>query len=198
MLRELKNSKELKKIPIKQTVIVEGKCDRAVLESVIDAVIVPVNGFGVYKDSALLKMLRRYAETTGVILLTDSDNAGRQIRDYLKSRLSENTRENSAKTEIHHIYAPNLTEVEDTDVDILRQAFIKFENRLETEQSQQIDRQRLFDDGLIGGTGSAKKRKMLLQRLELPENLSVNALLDVINKCGLYNDYENGVNSLKF
>jgi ribonuclease M5 len=192
------------KLQIPQAVIVEGRYDRAVLESVIDAVIIPVNGFGVYKDKAKLALIRRYAETTGVILLTDSDNAGRQIRNYLKDCLQG--------CEVEHIYVPNLLEVEDTNAGVLREVFIKAnvvcdalgtppykaDNR-RAEGVAPCDRQRLFDDGLIGSADSAKKRKELLKQMNLPENLSVTALLDVLNKCGSedYDKFVGGDAALK-
>ncbi|MCL1902983.1 MAG: DUF4093 domain-containing protein [Oscillospiraceae bacterium] len=176
------------KLKIKQAVIVEGNCDRAVLESVIDAVIIPVNGFGIYKDKQKLALIRRYAETDGIILLTDSDNAGRQIRDYLKNRL------NGCK--IEHLYVPNMLEVEDTETDILRKIFAEFDVRRAevteiSEPAETYSRQRLFEDGFIGGDDSSKKRKELLRQMNLPENLSVTALLDVLNRCGTqeYEEY---------
>ena len=41
----------------------------------------------------------------------------------------------------------------------------------------------LFAAGLSGGPGSGEKRKALLKRLELPEHMSANALLAVLNGC---------------
>jgi ribonuclease M5 len=167
------------RLKIAQAVIVEGKCDKTVLENVIDATIIPVNGFGIYKDKAKHALIRRYAEQHGVILLTDSDNAGRQIRNYLKNVLRG--------CEIRHVYVPNLYEVEDTDSATLRNAFLNF-NCQSSTVNRQLTRQRLLDDGLIGAANSAAKRRELLRRLKLPENLSVTALLDVLNKCDC--DYE--------
>jgi ribonuclease M5 len=182
----------LDKIKIRQAVIVEGRCDKNVLESVIDATIIPVNGFGVYKNKARLTMIRRYAESCGVILLTDSDNAGRQIRDYIKSSLCGGQR-----CEVHHLYVPNLYEVEDTSTRLLREAFEGFANA-ECQPIPQnrltITRERLFDDGLIGGVNSAGKRRELLKVMNLPQNLSVNSMLDAINKCNY--DYERIVKTL--
>ena len=177
------------KIFIKQAVVVEGKCDRAVLESVLDnsVVIIPVNGFGIYRDKKKLELIRRYAKAEksgGIILLTDSDNAGRQIRDYLKSYLKNCLND----CEIHHIYVPNLQEVEDTDVRYLRKVFEQFSENKAADSPPLITRENLFDNGFIGGENSAIKRKKLLSAMNLPENLSVTAMLDVINKCGL--DYE--------
>jgi len=173
----------MNKLKITPAVIVEGKCDKAVLESVIDATIIPVNGFGVYKDKAKLAMIRRYGECNGVLLLTDSDNAGRQIRNYLKDYLKG--------CEVQHLYVPNLYEVEDTSTDVLRKVFegltppAPFAKGTSPLEEGGIDRLRLFDDGLIGRDNSAQRRKELLKHMNLPENLSVTALLDVLNKFGL-------------
>jgi ribonuclease M5 len=172
--------KTTNKLQIKQVVIVEGKCDKNVLESVIDATIIPVCGFGVYKNKANLAMIYKLAKTNGGILLTDSDNAGRQIRDYLKQQLKG--------CEIHHIYVPNLYEVENTSTEILKKAFENFNCR-PAAVNYQLTRQRLFEDGFIGCTNSASRRKELLSRLCLPENLSVTMLLEVLNKTG-FEEYE--------
>ncbi|MCL2072022.1 MAG: DUF4093 domain-containing protein [Oscillospiraceae bacterium] len=165
----------MNKLQIKQAVIVEGRYDRAVLESVIDAVIIPVNGFGVYKDKKKLHLIKKYAESAGVILLTDSDNAGRQIRNYLSDCLSN--------CDVYHVYVPNALEVEDTSVAVLREAFVKF--RSSESPKNKITREDLFDCGLIGKANSSKKRKELLAFMDLPENLSVSALINLINKCAL-------------
>jgi len=153
-----------------------------VVESVVDAVIIPVNGFGVYKDKAKLSMIRRLAQSHGAILLTDSDNAGRQIRNYLKEQLQN--------CEVHHLYVPNLYEVEDTPTEIIKRVFEKFNCQPQTENRLTIffTREKLFDDGLIGSANSAIRRKELLRELNLPENLSVTALLEVLNKCSEFQE----------
>ncbi|MCL1881314.1 MAG: DUF4093 domain-containing protein [Oscillospiraceae bacterium] len=176
------------KLKLNQAIIVEGKCDKAVLTHVIspDTVVIPVNGFGIYKDKAKLKLISEYAKTVGIILLTDSDDAGLQIRNYLKNCLRG--------CEIHHVYVPNSLEVEDTKVDILRERLQKFSithdllSQFAQTNNLPIDRTRLFEDGLIGSTDSAKKRLKLLKVMDLPNNLSTNALLDALNR--LDYDYE--------
>ena len=68
-------------ISIKQAIVVEGKYDKIKLSSVVDAVILVTYGFRIYKNPEQLNLIRYYAKTTGVILLTDSDRAGFQIRN---------------------------------------------------------------------------------------------------------------------
>jgi len=164
----------LKKIVIKQTVIVEGVHDKAKLENIIDGVIIQTDGFGIYKNRAKLDLIRAYAEKTGVIILTDADDAGRQIRNFLKERLRG--------CEIHDMYVPR-SEVEETGDALLRELFVGFESA--KPAVREITRERLYDDGFIGGTDSHVKRKQLLQRLGAPDNLSTAALLDLLNVHGL-------------
>ena len=75
------------KLRIRQAVVVEGKYDQNALRQLVDTAIFTTNGFTGMKDPALLRLLRQAAETTGLIILTDSDGAGFLIRNTLKSAL---------------------------------------------------------------------------------------------------------------
>ena len=75
-------------IKINQAVIVEGKYDKIKLSSIIDGIIIVTNGFGIFKDKEKLELIRYYARTTGIIILTDSDSAGRKIRGYIKGAVN--------------------------------------------------------------------------------------------------------------
>lgn len=52
------------------------------------------------KDPALLRLLQQAPQTTGLVILTDSDGAGFLIRNTLKSALPE--------TGVLHAYIPDL------------------------------------------------------------------------------------------
>ena len=71
-------------IHIAQAIVVEGKYDKIKLSSILDAVILVTNGFRIFRDPEKMALIQYYARTTGVIVLTDSDRAGFQIRNYLK------------------------------------------------------------------------------------------------------------------
>ena len=75
------------KLRIRQAIVVEGKYDQNALRQLVDTPIFTTNGFTGMKDPALLRLLRQAAETTGLIILTDSDGAGFLIRNTLKSAL---------------------------------------------------------------------------------------------------------------
>jgi len=164
----------LNKITVKQAVIVEGLHDKAKLENIIDGVIIPTNGFQIFKDPNNLSLILKYAEKTGVIILTDADDAGLQIRNFLKDRL--------IGFDIYHMYVP-YKEVEMTSDGILRDLFAEVETQRDSKT--EITLLRLFEDGFIGATGSRSKRKELLRKLSVPENLSTTALLHLLNVYGL-------------
>ncbi|MDE7279384.1 MAG: toprim domain-containing protein, partial [Oscillospiraceae bacterium] len=86
---------------VKQAVIVEGKYDKIKLSSVIDGVIIPTDGFNVFKNKETLALIRYFAETTGIIILTDSDAAGFKIRSFLKGAVG-------GKGEILNVYVPDI------------------------------------------------------------------------------------------
>ena len=87
-------------IRLKQAVIVEGKYDKIALENVIDAVIIPTNGFGIFKDSEKRDIIRNLAKKNGIIVMTDSDSAGAVIRAYIKKI--------AAGAVITNVYVPSL------------------------------------------------------------------------------------------
>ena len=76
-------------LKLKEAVIVEGKYDKIKLSSVIDAVIIPTNGFNIFKNRETLEIIRYFAAKTGIIILTDSDAAGFKIRSYIKGAVKD-------------------------------------------------------------------------------------------------------------
>ena len=75
---------------IKETIVVEGIYDKIKLSRFIDAVIIVTNGFCVFSDDRILESIKKMADETGIVILTDSDSAGFKIRNY-------NARENREK-----------------------------------------------------------------------------------------------------
>ena len=87
-------------LKIKEAVIVEGRYDKLKLSNILDTMIVETNGFGIYNDKAKLKFIKKLAGERGIIVLTDSDHSGFQIRHYLSSGIP--------KDKIKHIYIPDI------------------------------------------------------------------------------------------
>ena len=181
------------KLKLRQAIVVEGKYDQNTLRQIVDTAIFTTNGFAGMKDPALLRLLQQAAQTTGLVILTDSDGAGFLIRNTLKSALPE--------TGVLHAYIPDLPGkekrkaapgkegllgVEGMTPEILlkalRNAGAEFADGSTPPPAREpITKQDLFALGLSGGPESAKKRAALLKALSLPAHMSTNALLQALN-----------------
>ena len=180
-------------LKIKEAIVVEGRYDKNTLSQLVDGVILETGGFGIYKDRATLALLRRLAEKQGLIVLTDSDGAGFQIRSYLKSALPPD--------QVKHAYIPDRPGkerrkrqpgkegklgVEGMSQQVLEQvlrqagATILGETPGQTRQAS-LTKADLYACGLAGGAGSREKRQRLLKKLDLPAHLTPNAMLPVLS-----------------
>lgn len=176
------------KIPVSQVVVVEGKYDKIALSHVIDAHIVTTEGFGVFHGEEKKVLLHRLAEKHGLIILTDSDGGGHQIRSTLSGLLP--------KDRVTHLYIParagkekrkkapskaGLLGVEGMDPDTLRALFLPFASGTDPRpRGEEITTTDLYLDGLLGGEGATEKRRRLTDALDLPP-LSARPLLATLN-----------------
>ena len=74
-------------VKIKEAILVEGRYDKNTLSQIVEASILETSGFGIFKDKQQMALLRRIAETRGLIVFTDSDGAGFVIRNHIKSAI---------------------------------------------------------------------------------------------------------------
>lgn len=179
---------------VREVIVVEGRYDKNALSQVVDATIVTLGGFAVFNDREKLVFLRRLAERRGLIVLTDSDGAGFVIRNYLKGALP---RDKVKQAYIPDIYGKERRKrapgkegklgVEGMKpavlLEALRRAGATFEDGETVAECREdpITKADLFTLGLTGGTDSAEKRRALLKRLDLPEHLTSNAMLEALN-----------------
>ncbi len=177
-------------IKIKQAIVVEGKYDKITLSNLVDAVIIPTNGFALYKDKETADLIKMFAEKTGVIILTDSDSAGFQIRSRLKNIIGNGKVINVFIPEIagkeKRKRTPSkqgLLGVEGMTKEVLLKAFERagvFADE-SGENNNPVTKSDLLDLGLCGGENSAKLRKALQLKLGFPSGLSANMLLEAVN-----------------
>lgn len=179
---------------IREAIVVEGRYDKNTLSQVVEATILETSGFGIFKDHERLALLRRLAEKQGLIVLTDSDGAGFVIRNYLKGAVDPAL--------VKQAYIPDRYGKErrkaapgregklgvegmppDVLLDALRRAGATFldEGGDLPPPRRTITKADLYAAGYSGGEGSARRRQELLKRLDLPQHLSPNALLEVLN-----------------
>lgn len=176
-------------IKINEAIIVEGKYDKIKLVSVIDAVIIVTNGFGIFKDREKLELIRYYAKKTGIIILTDSDSAGRKIRNYIKGAIKSGSVRNVHIPDIFgkekrktKASAEGKLGVEGVDAEIILEAFKK-SGIMASENAfpRDITKLTLYELGLSGGTDSSLLRKKLQLSLGLPSLMSAASLIEVLN-----------------
>ena len=179
---------------IREVIVVEGRYDKNALSQVVDATIITLGGFAVFNDREKLAFLRRLAEQRGLIVLTDSDGAGLVIRNYLKGALPRNR--------VKQAYIPDIPGKERRKrtpgkegklgvegmkpavlLEALRRAGATFadEETVGERRKDPITKADLFALGLTGGTDSAAKRRALLKRMDLPEHLTPNGMLEALN-----------------
>lgn len=181
-------------LEIAEIIIVEGRYDKNTLSQIVSATIIETSGFGIFKDKEKLQLIRRLAAQRGLVILTDSDSAGFQIRNYLKGSLSAGR--------VLHAYIPDRfgkerrksapgkegkIGVEGMEKQLLLQALqdagATFLNQGEgpANKGPKLGKAQLYEAGLSGGKDSSARRKALLKQLDLPENLTTNGLIDVLN-----------------
>ena len=67
---------------IKEIIVVEGRDDISAVKAAVDAEIIQVNGFAVRKKENIDR-IRIAEKNKGIIILTDPDYAGNEIRKYI-------------------------------------------------------------------------------------------------------------------
>ena len=194
----LTNQNEIRKLNIAYPIIVEGKYDKQRILEVCDATVIATDGFGIFKKGEKLALLRRLAEKTPIIVLTDSDGAGKVIRSHISSAVP--------KEKLIQLYIPQIKGkekrksepsaegtlgVDGMERQILFVLLLPFENddaekRLSENPLSKLD---FFEDGLSGGEDSSARRDELAAQLGLPKGMSANALLAALKIILTYDEY---------
>ena len=192
-------TKQRLKIPY--PVIVEGAYDKQRLQNVIEAQILTTDGFGVFRKQEKVQLFRALAQRTPVIVLTDSDGAGKLIRSHLTSAIPAER--------LIHLYTPRIAGkerrkavpsaegvlgVEGMENDLLYELFSHYADadavneRLAENPLTKAD---FYADGLTGGTDSVSRRDAFAQKLGLPAGMTPNALLAAVRVLCTYGEYCN-------
>ena len=194
-------------IKIKEAIVVEGRYDKNTLSQIVDAPILETSGFGIFKDKQQLSLLRKVAKERGIIVFTDPDGAGFVIRNHIKSTIDPHY--------VKHAYAPDIFGKERRKsapgregklgvegmkrrviLEALRKAGATIEGETASRQNQ-ITKQDMMALGLSGCENSSELRQKLLKKLELPEHMSANALLQAMNMLYTLEEFAEIVNNLE-
>ncbi len=205
----------MKKYKIALPIVVEGKYDKNTLSQIFDATIIYVGGFSVFNSKEKQALIRKIA-VNGIILLTDSDGGGKQIRSFLNGILP--------KERVHNLYIPKIKGkekrksapsaagvlgVEGMDRDTLVRILSPFiinpdENEkaptrvefCEGNERKMLTKLNFFEDGLSGADGASERRARLALYFELPPDMTANALLEALNIITDYDGYRAAVDEL--
>ena len=178
-------------VRIEEAIVVEGRYDKNTLSQIVDAPIFETAGFGIFKDKKQMALLRRVAEKRGLIVFTDSDGAGFVIRNHIKSAVPGKY--------LKHAYIPDIPGKErrksapgkegklgvegmtpEVILQALKNAGATFAGDAVSPKVG-ITKQDLMALGLSGGAEAGKKRQALLKKLDLPEHMSANAMVQALS-----------------
>ena len=191
------------KLTIREAIVVEGRYDKNTLSQLVDALILVTNGFQLYHDASIRRTILQAAERTGIIIFTDSDASGFQIRSCIKSFVP--------KEQIKHAYIPDIygkekrksapgkegkLGVEGMNREVilraLRTAGATFLSDLSEHElpgndpscdpSSPITVSDLYAVGLTGYPDSKEKRMRFLREHGLPERLGTKAAASALTR----------------
>ena len=178
-------------VKIREAIVVEGRYDKNTLSQIVDGPIFETGGVQIFKDKQQMALLRKVAQVRGLIVFTDSDGAGFVIRNHLKSAINGKL--------LKHAYTPDIMGkerrkaspgkegklgVEGMSREIILEALLKAGatvDGLDSPEVNPVTKQDLMELGLSGGPDSSRKRMLLLKKLELPEHMSANAMLQALS-----------------
>ena len=198
----------MEKYKIALPIVVEGRYDKNTLSQIFDATVIVLDGFGIFNSKEKQALLRKIA-CDGIIILTDSDVGGKQIRSFLSGILP--------KEKIHNVYIPQvkgkerrktspskqgLLGVEGMDREILVRVLSPFiidstRAELSDEKTKKlITKTDFFVDGLSGSENASERRAALAAYFDLPTDMTANALCEALNIITDYDGYKRAVRTL--
>ena len=194
----LKERDVSERLKIPYPIIVEGKYDRLRILNICDAHVITTEGFGIFKKSEKLALLRSLAARSPLIVLTDSDGAGKLIRSHITSAIPTDR--------LIQLYIPKIKGkekrksepsaegtlgVEGMENQLLCDLLAPYEdeNMAKRIVENPISKTDFYIDGLSGGESSSARRDELAARLSLPSGMTANALLAALKLLVTYEEY---------
>ncbi len=192
-----------KKVKVTLPIVVEGKYDKNTLLQIFDATVITLGGFAVFNSREKQTLIRTLARD-GIIILTDSDGAGKQIRGFIKGIVP--------KEKIHNLYIPKiegkekrktapskegLLGVEGMERDELLRILSPFTTDAESKRGEMITKVDFYMDKLTGFENSTLLRDRLAEHFRLPSGMNANALLEALNILTDREGYREALEKLK-
>ncbi len=196
------------RIKISLPIIVEGKYDKSTLLSIFDTTVVTLGGFGIFNSKEKQALIKKLA-VGGIIVLTDSDGAGKQIRSFLNGIVP--------KDKIYNLYIPKIEGKERRKSSPSKEGYLGVEGMSREELirilspfilsdasdavgvvkvRENITKVDFYRDKLTGFENSSIRRDELAKQFDLPSGMTPNALLDALNIIVTREEYAEAVKKL--
>ena len=183
-------------------IFVEGKYDKNTILQIFDANVIYVGGFSIFNAKEKQSLVKRLG-ANGAIILTDSDAGGRQIRNFLCSILP--------RDKVYNAYIPQIVGKERRKSSASKEGYLGVEGMsreqlevalapfvmdggrvefLERKSGKMVTKVDFFLDKFSGCNSATQRRAELARRLDLPTDMTANALLEAINMLIDYDEYK--------
>ena len=190
----------MEKLKIPYPILVEGKYDRIRLLEVVytSTQIIKTDGFGIFNKGETAALIRALAQRSRLIVLTDSDGAGKLIRSRISNLVP--------KEKLIQLYIPQIPGkekrkaapskegtlgVEGMERDLLYRLLAPYADGSgeAREVNNPLSKVDFYIDGLSGGANATARRDELAEKLNLPRGMTANALLAAVRLLCTYEEY---------
>ena len=198
------------RIRITLPIAVEGRYDKSTLLSIFDTTVITLGGFGIFNSKEKQALLRKVAKD-GIIILTDSDGAGKLIRSFLNGIIP--------KDKIYNLYIPKVQGKEKRKSTPSKEGLLGVEGMGREElirvlspfivndesacakkrkTDNMITKVDFYMDKLTGFDNSSSLRDKLAECYGLPSGMNANALLEALNIISDRDEYHSYVERILY
>ena len=155
------------KLKLSQALVVEGRDDVAAVSEACEALIIPTHGFGITSET--WSLIEKAYKEKGLIILTDPDFSGEEIRRKLTARFPEAIQAYVAKCDA--LSGADIG-IENASPEVIKAALsqaLELSERIDTKERKAsaacVTMSDLAELGLTGGPGASELRAKLCAKL---------------------------------
>ena len=156
----------MEKLRLLEAVVVEGRDDEAAVLRAVDAAVISTHGWGLPDGN--VERIRAAYERTGIIILTDPDFAGENIRRCLSEQFPDAKHAYLARPEASKRQGERVVDigVENAAPEAIQAALLAARAQVQTGPcAEMVTQADLIALGLAGGSGSTQLREALGKEL---------------------------------
>ena len=179
------------KLKVREVIVVEGRDDTNAVLRAIDGLTIETHGFGIKKET--WDLLEKAYKEKGLIILTDPDYSGEEIRRKLTARFPESRQAFLTRSEAEKKGDIGIENAEPEDI---AQAIRKAHYTVAAEEAEYTEDD-LFEAGLTGRRDSAQRRQLVGAALGIGYG-NARGFLKKLNSFGVSReDFEKSVKALE-